>query len=103
MNAGAVQTNESNFEIQQTQDQVNTLQQQVVIANIIIAQTDSAYQNLANLRSRVDVARSDNFYGKNIHSWLQSIESYFAAQRVELSEQSKVRCVVSYMYGEELQ
>lgn len=37
---------------------------------------------------------------ENDCSWLQSVEYYFAAQKIELREQSKVWLFVSYMSGE---
>lgn len=85
------------------QDKTNTLQQQVVYANQMKAQANSAYQNLASSCSTVDAVKPDKCYGKNARSWSQSVENYFAAQQIELSEHSKVRLVASYMSSERLQ
>lgn len=85
------------------QDQINILQPQVLNANQMVSRASNAYQNLASFPTVLDVLKPDKFCEKNVRSWLQRISSYSAAQRVELTEQNKLRFVISYVSGEGLQ
>lgn len=69
----------------------------------MISQANNAYQYPTRSRTVLGVAKPDKFYGKSACSCLQSLDSYFAAYRVELSDEDKLRFATSYMSGERLQ
>lgn len=66
MNAGTVHNNSPVLQIQQTQDEIHTLQQEVVNANQMIARANSACPNLSNSLSTADDAKPDQIYGKSV-------------------------------------
>lgn len=85
------------------QEQIKILQQLVLSANQMIAQTSNAYENLTSSQIVLDVMKPDKFHRKNVGSWLQSLDNYFPAQRVELSDRNGLGFAVGYMYGGGLQ
>lgn len=72
--------------LQKMQAQINILQEQAVHVNQMISQADNAYQNLASPWTVLRAAKTDEFYEKIVCSWLQSLDSYFAAQGIEPCE-----------------
>lgn len=66
-------------------------------------QANIAFQILASLQTVLDIVKLDNLHGKNICGWLQSLDSYPAAQCIEQKEGNSLRLAMSSLSGEGLQ
>ncbi len=89
---------------QKTHEQViQNLQNAVAELHQQLQNASQAFMNLSTKNNSLRTARPENFNGRNVRSWLKSIQNVIETEKTAPTEEQKIKFAVNYVSGDGLQ